>query len=104
MAVCLDRETTRPGPFAGATGPGDDATCLTIGLVNNMPDAALQATERQFVALLGAAADGLTVRLTPYALPDIPRTAWGRDYVTRIYSPIADLSDSHLDGLIATAT
>ena len=54
-----------------------DGSGLTIGLVNNMPDAALQATERQFVALLGAAADGLTVRLARYALPGIPRTDWG---------------------------
>jgi len=81
-----------------------DGSGLTIGLVNNMPDAALQATERQFVALLGAAANGLTVRLARYALPGIPRTDWGRDYVTRFYSPIEDLWDSHLEGLIVTGT
>src|SRR5438270_3694737 len=104
MAVCLDRETTRTGPFAGATGPVDDATCVTIGLLNNMPDPALQATERQFVALLGAAADDIDVRLRPYALPGVPRTDWGREYVTRFYSPIAELWDSRLDGLIVTGT
>jgi len=105
MAVHLERQSPRPDRLAAAGGPREsDATCLTIGLVNNMPDAALQATERQFVALLGSAADGLTVRLTPYALPDIPRTDWGRDYVTRFYSPIEDLWDSHLDGLIVTGT
>ena len=27
-------------------------TVLTIGLINNMPDSALQATERQFMRLL----------------------------------------------------
>ena len=79
MPVYFDREPARSGLLAGADGlpgaaPGDfresDATCLTIGLINNMPDPALQATERQFVALLGAAADGLVVRLRPYALPD----------------------------------
>ena len=105
MAIHLERESLRPGRLAEASGRHEfDASCLTIGLVNNMPDAALQATERQFVALLGAAADGLMVRLTPYALPDIPRTDWGRDYVTRFYSPIEDLWDSHLDGLIVTGT
>ena len=105
MAIHLERESLRPGRLAEARGRHEfDASCLTIGLVNNMPDAALQATERQFVALLGAAADGLTVRLTPYALPDIPRTDWGRDYVTRFYSPIEDLWDSHLEGLIVTGT
>src|SRR6266478_2302685 len=105
MAIHLERESRRPGRLADASGRHEsDASCLTIGLVNNMPDAALQATERQFVALLGAAADGLTVRLTPYALPDIPRTDWGRDYVTRSDSPIEDLWDSHLEGLIVTGT
>ena len=44
MPVTLEREPSR------TRGPAD----LTIGLVNNMPDAALQATERQFVALLDA--------------------------------------------------
>ena len=29
------------------------ANCLKIGLVNNMPDAAIDATERQFVELVG---------------------------------------------------
>ena len=32
-----------------------------IGLVNNMPDGALQATERQFEGLLGEAAGGADV-------------------------------------------
>jgi homoserine O-succinyltransferase/O-acetyltransferase len=100
MPVCLDREPARPGRSAAA----DDASAVTIGLVNNMPDPALQATERQFVALLGAAADGITVRLIPYALPDVPRTEWGRDYVSRFYAGIDDLWNSRLDGLIVTGT
>ena len=32
------------------------SNCVTIGLINNMPDAALEATERQFVDLIRAAA------------------------------------------------
>jgi len=84
--------------------PVAEADGITIGLVNNMPDAALQATERQFVALLGAAAGGIAVRLRPYALPEVPRSEWGRDYVSRRYSGIDDLWDSHLDGLIVTGT
>jgi homoserine O-succinyltransferase/O-acetyltransferase len=77
---------------------------VTIGLVNNMPDAALQATERQFTGLLNAAADGVAVRLQSYALPDIPRSDWGRDYVARSYAPIDELWESRLDGLIVTGT
>jgi homoserine O-succinyltransferase len=113
MPICLEREPSRLGLFAGAESPGgkapvdfheSDANCITIGLINNMPDAALQATERQFVALLGEAADDIVVRLRPYALPDVPRTEWGRDYVSRFYSGIGDLWDSRLEGLIVTGT
>jgi homoserine O-succinyltransferase len=78
-------------------------TCLDIGLVNNMPDAALKATERQFLALLRAAAEGITVRLTLYTLPEVPRTDFGREEVSR-YSDLRDLWKSHHDGLIVTGT
>jgi len=81
-----------------------DANCIDIGLVNNMPSAALEATERQFRARLDAAADGTLVRLTVHALPDVPRTEVGQRHVSRFYSDIADLWNSHLDGLIVTGT
>jgi homoserine O-succinyltransferase len=83
---------------------GSDSNCLEIGLINNMPDTALKATERQFGALLDAAADGIVMRLTLYALPDVPRTDLGRSHVSSFYSDIDDLWDSHLDGLIVTGT
>lgn len=89
---------------SAASAPAVDAGCLTIGLLNNMPDPALQATERQFVALLGAAAGDLDVRLRPFAMPDVPRTDWGREYVTRFYAPLEELWSSRLDGLIVTGT
>jgi homoserine O-succinyltransferase len=102
MPIHFDREPSRSD--APLALNASDTSCITIGLVNNMPDAALQATERQFVALLGAAADDITVRLRPYALPDVPRTEWGRDYVTRFYAGIDELWDSQLEGLIVTGT
>ena len=77
-------------------------TYLDIGLVNNMPDAALDTTERQFRALLGAAAAGrMAVRLKLYSLPEVPRTDFGRQQVSR-YSDLNDLWSSRLDGLIVT--
>jgi len=76
-------------------------TCIDIGLINNMPDAALDATVRQFRALLGAAADDMVVRLTLFTLPEVPRTDFGRQLVSG-YADISDLWESHLDGLIVT--
>jgi homoserine O-succinyltransferase len=83
----------------------DESTgaCIHIGLINNMPDAALRATERQFLALLDSAANGVMVRLSLYALPDVPRTMEGQRHVS-CYSSIENLWDSHLDGLIVTGT
>jgi homoserine O-succinyltransferase len=78
-------------------------THLDIGLINNMPDAALNATERQFVALLRAAADDIAVQLTLYTLPEVPRTDFGREQVSR-YSDFRNLWNSHHDGLIVTGT
>jgi len=78
-------------------------TCLDIGLVNNMPDAALDATERQFRALLGASADSVTVRLTLYSLPEVSRTDFGRRQVSQ-YSSLEELWQRHHDGLIVTGT
>jgi homoserine O-succinyltransferase/O-acetyltransferase len=98
MPITLDREPSTVEPYES------DANRLTIGLVNNMPDAALRATERQFVALLGAAADGLLVRLKLYALPEVVRTDWGRRHLSRFYAGTSELWDSHLDGLIVTGT
>jgi homoserine O-succinyltransferase len=80
-----------------------DPHCIDIGLINNMPDAALDATERQFRALLGAAAKGIVVRLTLYTLPEVPRTDFGRQQVSR-YSDFGDLWGRHHDGLIVTGT
>jgi homoserine O-succinyltransferase/O-acetyltransferase len=77
---------------------------LNIGLVNNMPDAALEATERQFATLLNeAAGDDITLRLTFYALPLVPRGDLGRRHLSS-YRDTGDLRGGSLDGLIVTGT
>src|ERR1019366_6550132 len=81
-----------------------EANCIDIGLINNMPDGALKSTERQFLTLLDAAADGVLVRLSLYALPGVPRNDSGRSHIGKFYSDIEDLWDRHLDGLIVTGT
>jgi homoserine O-succinyltransferase len=75
---------------------------LTIGLINNMPDAALMSTERQLFDLLGAAAERLVVRLHFYTMEATPRSEWGRDYVRRYYRSTDDLVLGSLDGIIVT--
>jgi homoserine O-succinyltransferase/O-acetyltransferase len=77
---------------------------LTIGLVNNMPDTALHATERQFRRLIAAAADDIPVRLRLFYLPEVPRSDRGRTYLEKHYDDIGELWASRLDGLIVTGT
>jgi homoserine O-succinyltransferase len=96
MPVCF-------GPDgSGNDRSGHDGNCLDIGLVNNMPGKALQATERQFLTLLSSAARNASVRLWLYALPDVPRTEGGRRHIDSFYSSIDQLWDRPLDGLIVT--
>jgi homoserine O-succinyltransferase len=76
---------------------------LDLALVNNMPDAALDATERQFRGLLDAVAGGLPSRLTLYTLPEVPRTDFGKRVVSR-YASLDDLWNRHHDGVIVTGT
>jgi homoserine O-succinyltransferase/O-acetyltransferase len=76
--------------------------CITIGLINNMPDAALEATERQFLTLLSSASDGVMVRLSLYALPEVPRNEASQRHISRYYDSVENLWNSQLDGLIVT--
>ncbi len=75
---------------------------LTIGLVNNMPDAALEATEQQFLSLLSAASDGFSVSLVLYSLSGIPRGASAQNHIDQKYRSTESLWDTELDGLIVT--
>lgn len=75
---------------------------LHIGLINNMPDAALQATERQFAGLLHAAAGDIDIDLSLYALPDVPRAEAGRRHLSERYLSVEALWQSDLDALIVT--
>jgi homoserine O-succinyltransferase/O-acetyltransferase len=76
--------------------------CLRIGLVNNMSDEALLATECQFVSLLHSASDNVPVHLSFYTLPGVPRNGLIASHISSLYSNIEDLWNGHLDGLIVT--
>ncbi|MBU6463575.1 MAG: homoserine O-succinyltransferase [Bradyrhizobium sp.] len=78
-----------------------DAT-LTIGLINNMPDPALQATERQFTHLLQAAAGNRRIHLHCFSLPSVKRSPQAKALMEGRYADVADLARLQLDGLIVT--
>ncbi len=112
MTLQLDkhRRLARPLPAAAEARLADRSTprrkpangVVTIGLVNNMPDAALQATERQFTDLLTAAAGDSRIRLHCFSLPSIKRSPVARQIIDSHYADIADLDRLHIDALIVT--
>jgi homoserine O-succinyltransferase len=77
---------------------------VVVGLVNNMPDAALEATERQFEGLLASAAAPASVVVRRYFLPMVPRGADARRRVDEAYLPADALADDAPDALIVTGT
>ena len=109
MSVLLDRRVTedriRQEPER-RTAKADfgNSVCLEVGLVNNMPDSALQSTERQFSDLLRAAADTIRVRVQLFSMPDVPRGDAGHAHFSRGYRGIDGLRSAGLDGLIVTGT
>jgi homoserine O-succinyltransferase len=80
-----------------------DHRTIEIALINNMPDSAIEATERQFAALLTASSAQTLVRLRVYALDEVPRSVAMRRYIDTTYSPIDSLWEGRPPhGLIVT--
>ena len=92
-----------PGSSAGAARQRlkTDAV-VEIGLVNNVSDAALEATERQFTLLLNKGAGDIPFRLRCFSLAGVRRSPEAAVRIKNQYSSIDDLYRTKLDGLIVT--
>jgi homoserine O-succinyltransferase len=75
---------------------------LHVGFLNMMPDAALEATERQFIRLVGSCNRIAQFLVYPFSLPGLSRGAEALDYIDRFYSRFEDLRVQGLDALIIT--
>jgi len=75
---------------------------LHIGLLNMMPDAALTATEAQFMGLVGACEQIAQFYVYPFSIAKLNRGAKAREYIRKYYFDFADLTDQGLDALIIT--
>jgi len=90
-------------PLGPARSRGGNA--LVIALINNMPETALEATEKQFSRLLDAASGSNVVRLRLASLPEVPRGNAGLARLEGgLYWPIDELMKEPLDALIVTGT
>jgi homoserine O-succinyltransferase/O-acetyltransferase len=77
---------------------------LNIALINNMPDAALEDTELQFVNLLDAASGDIPIYLQLYSLTGIPRADCGQRHLNSFYCSLDQLWQNQFDGVIITGT
>ena len=75
---------------------------LHIGFLNMMPDAALEATERQFIRLVGGCNRIAQFFVYPFSLPGLSRSGETLEYIDRYYSRFPDLREQGLDALIIT--
>src|SRR3984957_20604772 len=82
----------------------DGSARWTCALVNNMPDAAFGATERQFVGLLDAGSGCETVALTRYTVAGVPRGERIRARIAAEYLPLEDITSGPPDLLVVTGS
>ncbi len=75
---------------------------LHIGLLNMMPDAAIEATERQFFRLVGEANPIAQFYVHPFTLGELPRGEKARAHIDTYYESFDRLKQEGLDALIIT--
>ncbi len=75
---------------------------LHVGLLNMMPDAALEATERQFFRLVGESNPIAQFYVHPFTLDELPRGPKGKAHVERYYDSFEQIREQGLDALIIT--
>ncbi len=75
---------------------------LHIGFLNIMPDAVLEATERQFFRLIGESNRVAQIYIHPFTLPVVERGEKATAYFKQYYEPFEKLQEEGLDALIIT--
>ena len=75
---------------------------LHVGLLNMMPDAAIEATERQFFRLVGEANPIAQFYIHPFTLQELPRSEKAQTHIDAYYEPFDKIKAEGLDALIIT--
>ena len=75
---------------------------LHIGLLNMMPDKALEATERQFFRLIGHSNQIAQFYIHLFTLPSIVRSGNVKKHVEKYYKNFATIQKQGLDAIIIT--
>ncbi len=73
---------------------------LHIGLLNMMPDSALQITERQFMRLVGNSNQIAQFYMHVFSVPGLERSASTQAYIDQFYTSFEQVKADGLDALI----
>lgn len=73
---------------------------MHIGLLNMMPDPALEATERQFFRLVGACNQIVQFHVHPFTIDGLPRGEKAAAHIAKYYEPFDKIKQDGLDALI----
>lgn len=92
------------GPVLPIDGRVRHPDGISLALINNMPDPALEDTEFQFFDLLDVASGDVPVYIRLYSLTGVPRTDRGERHLNSFYYPFDDLWQNQFDGVIITGT
>jgi homoserine O-succinyltransferase/O-acetyltransferase len=77
---------------------------VEIALVNTMPDAAFEETERQFTRLLRAGANGQPLDITLYSIPDRTRSRVVHQVLADRYQGLGELYRRAPDAVVVTGS
>jgi homoserine O-succinyltransferase len=75
---------------------------LHIGLLNMMPDAAMEATERQFLRLVGQSNPIAQFYTHLFTFEEQPRGPQAQQHIAQYYEPFEQIREQGLDALIIT--
>jgi homoserine O-succinyltransferase len=100
--VRLSRAAGSPSAKAARADAG--RTRWRCAFVNNMPDGAFDATERQFLTLLDAGSEGQVIEVCRYAMAGVPRGAHMAARIAEEYSPFAAIRRDSADLLVVTGS
>lgn len=98
----FERVRSEGRDLVGPEEASNDLPSIDVGLLNLMPDAALRATDRQFVRLVSAYQDEANLYVYPFTLAAGLRGPDARDHIREHYATFQQLRDSSLDAMIIT--
>jgi len=73
---------------------------MHVGLLNMMPDAALEATERQFFRLVGACNQIVQFHVHPFTIEGLKRSPEAQAHIAKYYESFEQIKRDGLDALI----